>query len=156
MSCQLGKSRQLSFFDSSRESTAPLEILHYDVWSISTPSLSGCRYYVIFIDDFTRFCWMFPISNKSDVYSTFVEFKLLVEKQFHSTIDNFKAIMVVNIILLSLNSFLMTMVFFIDCHVLIHLNKMVSLRGNIVILWIWGLLFLLNPVYLRNFGLMLS
>jgi hypothetical protein len=89
VSCQLGKSRQLSFSDSSRESTAPLEILHYDVWSISTPSLSGCRYYVIFIDDFTRLCWMFPISNKSDVYSTFVEFKLLVEKQFHSTIRQF-------------------------------------------------------------------
>ena len=87
--CQLGKSRKLSFFDSLRESTAPLEILHYDVWSISTPSLSGSRYYVIFIDDFTRFCWMFPISNKSDVYSTFVEFKLLVEKQFHSTIRQF-------------------------------------------------------------------
>jgi hypothetical protein len=31
VSCQLGKSKQLSFSDSSRESTAPLEILHCDV-----------------------------------------------------------------------------------------------------------------------------
>jgi hypothetical protein len=80
--CQLGKSKQLPFSDSSRESTALLEIIHSDVWSTSTPSLSGCRYYVIFTDDFSHFCWMFPISNKSDVYSTFVKFKLLVEKQF--------------------------------------------------------------------------
>jgi hypothetical protein len=63
--CQLGKSKQLPFSDSSREST-------------STPSLRGCRYYIIFIDEFSCFCWMFPISNKSDVYSTFVKFKLLV------------------------------------------------------------------------------
>ena len=91
VSCQLGKSRQLPFSDSSRESTAPLELIHSDVWSNSTPSLSGCRYYVIFIDDFTRFCWVFPISNKSDVYSTFVKFKLLVEKQFNSTIRQFQS-----------------------------------------------------------------
>jgi hypothetical protein len=55
-----------------------------------------------------------------------------------------------------LNNFLLTMVFFIDCHVYIHLNKMVSLKENIIILWKWGLLFLLNLAYLRNFGLMLS
>ena len=77
--------------DSSRESTAPLEIIHSDVWSTSTLSMSGCHYYVIFNDDFTHFCWMFPISNKSDVYSTFVKFKLLVEKQFNSTIRQFQS-----------------------------------------------------------------
>ena len=76
--CQLGKSKQLPFSDSSREST-------------STPSLRGCRYYIIFIDEFSCFCWMFPISNKSDVYSTFVKFKLLVEKQFKFTIQQFQS-----------------------------------------------------------------
>jgi len=33
---------------------------------------------------------MFLISNKSNVYSTFVKFKLLVEKQFNSTIRQFQ------------------------------------------------------------------
>jgi len=89
--CQLGKSKQLPFSDSSRESTATLEIIHSDVWSTSTPSLRGCRYYIIFIDDFSCFYWMFPISNKSDVYSTFVKFKLLVEKQFKFTIQQFQS-----------------------------------------------------------------
>ena len=80
MSCQLGKSKQLLFLDSSRETTKPLELIHSDVWSTFTPSSSGCRYYVLFIDDYTRFCWLFPILQKSDVYSMFVNFKLLVEK----------------------------------------------------------------------------
>ena len=53
--------------------------------------MSGCLYYVIFIDDFTRFCWLHPISNKSDVYATFVKFKLLVEKQFNYPIKQFQS-----------------------------------------------------------------
>ena len=78
VSCQLGKSKQLPFSDSTTESTTPLEIIHSDVWSTSTPLLSSCRYYVIFIDDYTSFCWLFPLYTKSDVYSVFVKFKLLV------------------------------------------------------------------------------
>ena len=46
------------------------------------------------------------------------------------------------------------MAFFIVFHVLIHHNKMALPSGNIVILWKWDLLFLPNPVYLNNFGLM--
>lgn len=91
MSCQLGKSKKLPFSNSSQESIAPLELIHSDVWSTSTHFLSGCRYYVIFIDDFTRFFWLFPISNKSDVFSTFVKFKQLVEKQFNYSIKQFRS-----------------------------------------------------------------
>ena len=87
VTCQLGKYKQFPFSASSRESTAssrestaPLDLINSDVWSTSTLSLSGCLYYVIFIDDFTRFCWLYPISNKSYVYAMFVKFKILVEK----------------------------------------------------------------------------
>jgi hypothetical protein len=61
VSCLLGKSKQLPFFESLNESTTTLEIIHFDVWSTSTPSLSGCRYYIIFIDDYTHFGWLFPL-----------------------------------------------------------------------------------------------
>ena len=91
MSCQLSKSKQLPFSESTTESTSPLEIIHYDVWFTSTPSLSNYRYYVIFIDDYTRFYWLFPLSTKPDVYSIFVKFKILVEKQFNYTIKQFQS-----------------------------------------------------------------
>jgi hypothetical protein len=42
-------------------------------------SMNGYKFYVIFIDDFSRFCWLYPIKKKSDVFSCFVEFKCLVE-----------------------------------------------------------------------------
>jgi hypothetical protein len=52
-SCQLGKSKQLPFSESNRISTSPLELIHSNVWTSPIPSLSGCKFYVLFIDDYS-------------------------------------------------------------------------------------------------------
>jgi hypothetical protein len=88
--CQLGKSKQLPFQPSPRVSLCPLDLIHSDVWSCSTKSLGGCSYYVLFIDDFFRFTWLYPIHTKSDVFQLFVQFKSLVENQFSSSIKQFQ------------------------------------------------------------------
>jgi len=88
--CQLGKSKQLPFQPSPRVSLCPLDLIHSDVWSCSTKSLSGCSYYVLFIDDFFRFTWLYLIHTKSDVFQVFVQFKSLVENQFSSSIKQFQ------------------------------------------------------------------
>lgn len=88
--CQLGKSKQLPFQSSPRVSMCPLDLIHSDVWSCSTKSLGGCCYYVLFIDDFSRFTWLYPIHQKSDVFSVFVQFKSLVENQFSTYIKQFQ------------------------------------------------------------------
>jgi transposase InsO family protein len=56
------------------------------VWTSPIPSLSGCKYYVLFVDDYSRFAWLYPLLNKSDVYQCFVKFTLLVENLFSSKI----------------------------------------------------------------------
>ena len=89
--CQLGKGKQLPFKPSTRVSSFPLQLIHTDVWSCSTKSLSGCKYYVIFIDDFSRFSWLYPLQNKSDVYACFVKFKTLVENQFSCKIKQLQS-----------------------------------------------------------------
>jgi hypothetical protein len=89
--CQLGKSKQLSFFESSRQSSSPLELIHSDVWLSLVSSLTGCRFYVIFVDDYNRFTWLVPLVSKSQVFSSFVKFKLLVEKQFNTSIKQFQS-----------------------------------------------------------------
>jgi hypothetical protein len=89
--CQLGKSKQLPFSDSTRVSSHPLELIHSDVWVSPIVSHSGYRYYVFFIDDYSRFTWMYPISNKSDVFSCFVKFKTLVENFFSCRIKQFQS-----------------------------------------------------------------
>jgi transposase InsO family protein len=88
--CQYGKSKKLPFAPSSRISLSPLELIHSDVWTSPTISIGGCRYYVVFIDDFSRFSWVYPLAQKSDVFLSFVKFKALVENQFCTRIKQFQ------------------------------------------------------------------
>lgn len=70
--CQFGKSCKLSFAASDTVTTSPLEVVHSDVWGPS-PLLSVCgfRYYVVFVDDYSKYTWLFPIHCKSNVFSSF-------------------------------------------------------------------------------------
>ena len=54
--CQQGKLHQFHFPTTSQKTSCPLQLVHSDVWG-PAPSLSvdGYRYYVSFVDDFTRF-----------------------------------------------------------------------------------------------------
>ena len=63
------------------------DIVHTDVWGPS-PILSnlGFRYFVVFVDDHSRFSWIFPLKNKSDVFSTFINFENHVKLQFNCSI----------------------------------------------------------------------
>lgn len=90
--CQMGKSHHLQFFSSQSLVFHPLERVHCDIWGPSPiVSNQGFRYYAVFVDDYTRFSWLYPLHQKSDFYSTFVAFKTLVEKQFSKSIKEFQS-----------------------------------------------------------------
>ena len=42
-------------------------------------SLGGKEYFITFIDDKTKYCWVYVIKNKSDVFEKFKEWKTEVE-----------------------------------------------------------------------------
>jgi hypothetical protein len=90
-SCQLGKSKRLPFSASNRVSTTPLELVHSDLWTSPVPSISGCKYYIIFVDDFSRYTWLYPLHNKSEAYDTFLKFKTLVETQLSCKIKQLQS-----------------------------------------------------------------
>ena len=46
---------------------------------IQTASLSGGHYFLTFIDDYTRYVWVYTLKNKSKVFEKFIEWKALVE-----------------------------------------------------------------------------
>ena len=72
-SCLQGKFFKLLFHSSVHKSVKPFQIIHSDVWGPSPCiSVDGYKYYVIFGDEFTQYCWWFPLVNKSDVFSVFV------------------------------------------------------------------------------------
>ena len=62
--------------------TTILERIHTNVCGpFLVASTTKHRYYVIFVDDFSRKCWIFFMQKKSETYSKFCEFKALVEKE---------------------------------------------------------------------------
>lgn len=85
-SCPLGKSRKLPFKLSNSIALSPLELIHLDAWTSPSLSFYGFRYYVLFIDAFSRYTWLYPLKLKSDVFATFVQFKTLVENMFNAKI----------------------------------------------------------------------
>ena len=46
---------------------------------IQTPSLGGGHYFLTFIDDNTRYVWVYILKSKNQVFEKFVEWKALVE-----------------------------------------------------------------------------
>ena len=83
-SCPLGKSHKLfsGLLDSKAKN--PLELVYSDVWGPS-PLLSneGYRYYVHFLDDYSRFTWIYPLQTKSKTKAVFIQFHTIVERMFN-------------------------------------------------------------------------
>ena len=42
-------------------------------------AVSGHRYYISFVDHYTKYVWLYPSINKSDAFSIFLEFKFHVK-----------------------------------------------------------------------------
>lgn len=88
--CRYGKSCKLPFKSSETVSTRPLELLHSDVCGPTPiPSVYGFIYYVLFVDDFSKFAWLFPLKSKAAVLDTFQLFKLQVENLLSFKIKTF-------------------------------------------------------------------
>ena len=83
-SCKLGKLHQLPFSSCPITATHPLELVYADVWG-PTPILSieGFRYYLILVDAYSRYSWLYPLKLKSNVLSTFIAFHKLAELQYN-------------------------------------------------------------------------
>lgn len=43
--------------------------------------MKGSKYYIAFIDDCTRYCWIYFLNFKSEVAGVFWKYKALVENQ---------------------------------------------------------------------------
>ncbi|GKB35432.1 retrovirus-related pol polyprotein from transposon TNT 1-94 [Tanacetum coccineum] len=91
-SCQLSKSKRLSFDLNLKRSLHVLDLIHCDLWGPSpVMSVDGFRYYAIFVDDYSRFTWFYPMKAKSDFYNVFVAFVALVQTQFSCKIKVFQS-----------------------------------------------------------------
>ena len=78
--CALGKNTKKSFPRSKNRSKGILDLIHFDICgAMSSPSLSGCLYYVLFIGDHSQKSWIYFLKAKSETFDMFKEFKTLIE-----------------------------------------------------------------------------
>lgn len=91
--CQLDKSHRLPFDNNNnKRALHVLDLVHFVLWGPSPVNLddSYC-YYVIFVDDFSWFTWLYLFNSKSGFHVIFSVFIKFVHNQFSSNIKVFQS-----------------------------------------------------------------
>ena len=92
VSCQLGKQPALPFNSSKSISTNIFDLIHSDVWGPSpVSSIGGSRYFVIFVDNYSRYSWIFHMKHRFELLQVYFNFAKIVEIQFSKQIKNFQS-----------------------------------------------------------------
>jgi hypothetical protein len=84
--CLRTKAHQLPYPKSRSHSLSPLELIFSNVWGPAIDSFGNKMYYVSFIDDFSKFTWIYLLHHKSEVSKFFKEFQCLGERLFNRKI----------------------------------------------------------------------
>lgn len=71
-SCQFGKKTKVQFNAKYSTSSKPVELIHTDLCGpIRKKSPQGEQYFILFIDGFTKICWIFLLKHKDEVFDKF-------------------------------------------------------------------------------------
>ena len=81
----MGKSHKLHFPNSETNYTRPLQLVESNFWGPS-PILSsvGFKYYITFVDVYSRFTWIYFLRRKLEALETFIHFKTKVENTLNT------------------------------------------------------------------------
>ncbi|KAI5348230.1 hypothetical protein L3X38_001117 [Prunus dulcis] len=91
--CKLGKQHRDSFpAESTWRAQFPLELVHTDICGpMQIASMSENRYFLLFIDDYTRMAWVYFLRNKSNDVECFKKFKAMTELQSGHKVKSFRS-----------------------------------------------------------------
>ena len=88
--CHYSKSTRLPFNLSLSKSSEMFELVHSDVWGPFSLSIDGFKYFVTFIDDFSKVTWVYLLKSKSEVFECFKDFHRLVITHFSAHIKTLR------------------------------------------------------------------
>ena len=78
--CFLNKETKVKFDTAIHHTGGLLDCIHINIWDpTKTASLEGHRYYVSFVDNYFRHCWVYPMIQIFEVLGLFVKWKKLME-----------------------------------------------------------------------------
>ena len=81
--CHQAKQRKIPFFPSNTQTAHAFELLHIDIWGpCFVVSMLGFKYFLTIVNDFTRYTWLFPMHNKSEVKASIISFVAYAENHF--------------------------------------------------------------------------
>jgi transposase InsO family protein len=90
MPCQLDKQPTLPFNNSESIASATFYLIYSDVWGPSpVPTVGESRYFVIFVDDFSRYTWIYLMKNCSEVLTIYRDFAKMIQTQYSKAIKVF-------------------------------------------------------------------
>ena len=79
-SCHFGKQTKLPFNNSESFSFAPFDLIHSDIWGpVPVSTEGGSRYFVIFVDDLSRYTWIYLLHHMSELVSIYQTFHKMIE-----------------------------------------------------------------------------
>ncbi|KAI3694504.1 hypothetical protein L1987_77470 [Smallanthus sonchifolius] len=86
-SCLIGKSSKLHLLSSEYKSSHILDLILCDIWGPApVTSFDGHNYFLLCVDHFSKFMWLFPLKRKSAVFEVFKRFVTMDERQFTTQI----------------------------------------------------------------------
>ena len=91
MPCQLSKQPALPFNNSESIASATFDLIHLDAWGLSpVPTVGGgSRYFVIFVNDFSRYTWIYLMKNRSEILTIYLDFAKMIQTQYSKAIKIF-------------------------------------------------------------------
>ena len=76
----------------ANRASTPFELVHSNVFGpCPIVSPTGFRYFVKFVDDYSRKTWLYLMKNHSKLFSHFCAFCAKIHTQFHVSIQNLRS-----------------------------------------------------------------
>lgn len=87
VTCKEGKQTRLPFKSTGIKAKSLLELIHSDICGpMETQTLGGAKYFITFLDDYSKKIYVYFLRNKSDALEKFKEFRQEVENQLDTRI----------------------------------------------------------------------
>jgi hypothetical protein len=92
-SCQFAKHHRVHLSPRvNKRAASPFELIHSDVWGpCPITSKSGFKYFVTFVDDFSRVTWLYLMKNRSEVFTHFCALVAEIKTQFGVSVKTLRS-----------------------------------------------------------------